>query len=197
MGEILQTASHPLPPCSPPPTSPCKHEDFLESLWRAALVASRSETPGLACLMFSIPKRLPHPLPQPGARSCGSERQESNPLSWPGFATLGRREDWDRDALSRKEGEPGLPPPRNRDTSGYSWSPSRPRRREGTGNASAARTQALGPGPARWEVTRGPRSEIRARPEPTPGETLPNSWRRGGPACSSSKGSEAALLPTA
>ena len=143
-------------------------------------MASGPETPGLACLMFSIPKRLPHPRPSLGARSCGSERQESNPLSWPGRA-WGRREDWDRDLLSRKKGagRPAATPQQGHKR--VQLESSRPRRREGAGNASAARTQGLGPGPARWEVTRGPRSEIRARPEPTPQETLPNSWRRGRP----------------
>lgn len=57
-------------------------------------MASGPETPGLACLMFSIPKRLPTPAPAWEPRAVGpTTSRGSSSLSWRAVDCAGLREE--------------------------------------------------------------------------------------------------------
>lgn len=86
-------------------------------------MASGPETPRLACLMFSIPKRLPTPAPAWEPRALRPKRRGSSSLSWRAVDWLGL-EKWrklqDGGALSWGERGPGMLRPSIRI---YSWAP--------------------------------------------------------------------------
>lgn len=126
-------------------------------------MASGPETPDLACLMFSIPKRLPTPAPtwEPGAVG---RRGRKAALS------AGRARDWaglrggdkiGKEMLraGKKGARAAAAPSRNR--SGYSWSPQAQEVGGGRGCVTSQGTGS-GTGPARWEVARGPRAKSEA-----------------------------------
>lgn len=74
-------------------------------------MASGPETPGLACLMFSIPKRLPHPRPSLGTPSSGAEEKGKQFSQLEGGGLAGLREvakTTGLPALSRGERDPGM-----------------------------------------------------------------------------------------
>lgn len=136
-------------------------------------MASGPETPGLACLMFSIPKRLPTPAPawEPGAvgrRDWKAALASGGARNWAGF---GVGENSRAEMLGAGRRQPRLWPPPTEAQAGTAGV-LKARRQVGAGNASAAGAAALGEGLAWWEVAWGPPNEIRARPRATPRETL-------------------------